>query len=195
MQKEKPKKKNPMAVSFDEFMGKYARDIREYQAAEERSSTGSSLARGLMGARLIFSPADFWEEVRGWWPVRLLQQAASEKDAEAYKRLLHYWLICLCDELPPKGVLTPWRGKPGRPREKKSDEVVLKWIKIGRPSLSRQNLAREFYGEAFTKADTAGRKKMIDRCQKAVERRVPRNPRGPHRQDLDRQNRRNTTSS
>src|SRR5205085_4023500 len=69
--------------------------------------------------------------------------------------------------------LTPWRGKPGRPRQKESEEVVLTWIKIGRPSLSRQNLARTFYGEAFTKADTAGKKKMIDRCQKAVERRVP----------------------
>jgi hypothetical protein len=176
MQKDKPKKKNPMAVSFDEFMGKYARDIHRYQAAESRSA-GNTLAAALAGeiepARLIFSPADFWEEVRRWWPVRLLQQAASEKDAEAYKKLLHYWLICLCDEQPPKGVLTPWRGKPGRPRQKESEEVVLTWIKIGRPSLSRQNLARTFYGEAFTKADTAGKKKMIDRCQKAVERRVP----------------------
>jgi hypothetical protein len=128
----------------------------------------AALAGEIEPARLIFSPADFWEEVRRWWPVRLLQQAASEKDAEAYKKLLHYWLICLCDEQPPKGVLTPWRGKPGRPRQKESEEVVLTWIKIGRPSLSRQNLARTFYGEAFTKADTAGKKKMIDRCQKAA---------------------------
>jgi hypothetical protein len=170
-------KQNPMAVPFDEFMGKYAREIHGYHAAEQPSGAGNSLARALMGqiepARLIFSPADFWEEVRRWWPVRLLQQAASEKDSEAYKRLLHYWLFCLCEEQPPKGVLTPWRGKPGRPREKESDEVVLMWIKIGRPSLGRQNLARKFYGEAFTKADSAGKKKMIDRCQKAVERRVP----------------------
>src|SRR5712692_7573245 len=87
-------KKNPMAVSFAEFMRKYARDIALHEAAEQRSGTGNSLAAALAGelvpGRLIFSPADFWEEVRRWWPVCLLQQAAREKDAEAYKRLLHY---------------------------------------------------------------------------------------------------------
>jgi hypothetical protein len=159
----------------------------EYHGAEQRSSTGNTLARAYAGeigpARFISSPADFWEEVRSWWPVRLLQKAASEKDAEAYKRLLHYWLMCLCDEPPPEGVLKPWRGKAGRPREKRSDEVVLKWIKIGRPPLSGQKLARAFHGEAFTKADAAEKKKMIDQCQKAVERLVLPNeiPRPPGR--------------
>jgi hypothetical protein len=169
-------KNNPIDSPYREFMGKYTRDIVENTAAEQRSRTGSSLAVSLAEiepVRMIFSPADFWKEVRRWWPVRILRRAAKENAIEGYKRVLHYWLSCLNDEPPPKGVLQPWKGKPGRPREKESDVVVLTWIKIGRPALGRQKLARKYYGDAFTNADAAEKKKMVDRCQKAVERRVP----------------------
>jgi hypothetical protein len=75
-----------------------------------------------------------------------------------------------------------------------SDEVVLTWIKIGKPPLSGQKLARAFHGEAFIKADASEKKKMIDRCQKAVERRVPPNEiPAPLGRDSNRLKRRNTT--
>jgi hypothetical protein len=44
------------------------------------------------------------------------------------------------------------------------------WIDLGKPSLSRRRLAHAVYRAEFTNADSAGRKKMIDRCRRAVER-------------------------
>lgn len=105
--------------------------------------------------------------------VRLLGAAAGKNDPEAYKRILHRWLSSL-GVRPPEGVLTPWRGQPGRPRQPETDSIVEKWKALGRPYLSRQLLARAVYGDAFARADSREKRHLVNRCRRAVERRIPR---------------------
>ena len=97
---------------------------------------------------------------------------AARNNPEAFKKILHGWLSQL-GVPPPEGVLTPWRGTPGRPRKAETDSIVEKWVALGRPFLSRQPLARAVYGDAFLRADARERNRLIDLCRRAVERRTP----------------------
>jgi hypothetical protein len=103
--------------------------------------------------------------------VRLLR--AARNNPEAFKKILHSWLSRL-GVPPPEGVLTPWRGTPGRPRKPQNDAIVATWKRLGRPFLTRQYLARAVYGDAFAKADSREKHRLVNRCRRAVERRIPR---------------------
>jgi hypothetical protein len=103
--------------------------------------------------------------------VRLLR--AARNNPEAFKKTLHSWLSQL-GVPPPGGVLTPWRGTPGRPRKPQNDAIVATWKALGRPYLSRQYLARAIYGDAFARADSAEKHRLVNLCRHAVERRIPR---------------------
>ena len=102
--------------------------------------------------------------------VRLLRAARS--NPEEFKKILHSWLSQL-GVPPPEGVLTPWRGTPGRPRKPQNDAIVATWKALGRPYLSRQYLARAVYGDAFARADSREKRRLVNRCRRAVERRIP----------------------
>jgi|SRR6516162_1526444 hypothetical protein len=104
--------------------------------------------------------------------VRLLR--AARNNPEAFKRILHSWLSQL-GVSPPVGVLTPWPGTPGRPRKPENDAIVATWKRLGRPFLTRQYLARVVYGEdAFARADSREKHRLVNQCRRAVERRIPR---------------------
>jgi hypothetical protein len=47
---------------------------------------------------------------------------------------------------------------------------LVEKVEIGKPSLGGHKLAYAIYGAAFTRADAAGRKRMVDRCGQAVKR-------------------------
>ncbi len=102
--------------------------------------------------------------------VRLLRTARNSP--EAFKKILDAWLSQL-GVPPPEGVLTPWRRKLGRRRKPEIDLIVATWVALGRPYLSRQNLARAVYAEDFATADVRQRRRLVNRCRRAVERRIP----------------------
>jgi hypothetical protein len=74
--------------------------------------------------------------------------------------------------VPPEGVFTEPRGKVGRPRDPETALITEKWMELGCPPLGRRRLAFAIYGPTFTKASSPDRKKMVDRCRRAVERRI-----------------------
>jgi hypothetical protein len=102
---------------------------------------------------------------------RLLAAAAKENCPEAYNINLYLWL-CRMGAVPPEGVFIEARGKSGRRRDRRTSIIHEKWMEIGSPPLSRSKLAFAIYGSEFTKASSADRKRMVDRCRRAVERRI-----------------------
>jgi hypothetical protein len=175
-------KKNPLAVPLDKFFKGYAGPLRDARQRETRAEKGVTLAEMLdnlkeCGPSSMICAHKFarelWDAVKGWWPVCLLRQAAKANDAEGYKRLLHFWL-CALGIQPPENVLAAFQGTSGAPRKPETDSIVETWKNLDRPPLSRQYLAREVYKGAFTKAGAAGKKRMVDQCRRAVERRIPR---------------------
>ena len=100
---------------------------------------------------------------------RLLAAAKRENCPAAYNVLLYLWL-CRMGLTPPEGVFTELRGKSGRPRSQRTWNTYAKWMEVGCPPLGRRNLAFAIYGSEFTKASSADRKKMVDRCRRAVQR-------------------------
>lgn len=102
--------------------------------------------------------------------VRLLLTARNSP--EAFKKILAAWLSQL-GVPPPEGVLTPWRRKPGRRRKPEIDLIVETWAALGRPYLSRQDLARAVYAADFDTADLRQRRRLVNRCRRAVDRRIP----------------------
>ena len=79
----------------------------------------------------------------------------------------------LCTRGEWKRLFVAWnkarvRGVAGRPQEPKTAQIFNKWIAIGRPSTTTQDLAKEVYGRIFTTAGPTEKKKMVDRCRAAV---------------------------
>lgn len=162
-------------LTHDEFMRKHESELL---AADDDSVGGRTISlRALMKGTGLPSPSDALKlpvsallaQLQHWWLVRLLRAAAGENSPDAYSALLGYWLHKMGVD-PPAGVFVPAPGKPGRPRSARTEEVFLTWIDLGKPALSRRKLAHAMYQGEFTKANSAERKKMIDRCRRAVER-------------------------
>jgi hypothetical protein len=61
-------------------------------------------------------------------------------------------------------------ARVGRPHNPETRKIFDCWVAIGRPSLTTQALAKNFFGTAFSTARPEERKKMIDRCRMAVQR-------------------------
>ena len=100
---------------------------------------------------------------------RLLSDAGRRNCPEAFYYLLFFWLLRMRVKIPDGVLLAPGRP-PGRPQS--TDRVYSAWVLIGRPPLKDKNLAVAIYGEQFAKASAADRKRLIDRCRKAVSRRL-----------------------
>jgi hypothetical protein len=175
-------KKNPAKVPFEEFMGQYASPIKNFWGLERLSREGGVSLGALLPAmengagsgellNLVTSHT-FWDEVEHWWPIHLLRNAAEEHDSEGYKRILHLLLASL-GVPPPVGVLAPWKGTAGAPKKSSTDSIVKTWETLGRPYLSRQQLARAVYGQEFSDADSKEKNRLVNQCRRAVERRVP----------------------
>jgi hypothetical protein len=99
-----------------------------------------------------------------------LRQTAEEKDSEGCKRLLHFFLSELGVRLP-KGVLMPFRGKRGRPKE--TEPIYKTWIAQDRPKLTWrvcEDLARSFYALEFErgKSDASLRKRLRTRIRVTI---------------------------
>ncbi len=162
-------------LTHDEFMRKHGSEILE---SDNDSVTGRTISLGeLMKGKDL--PGHFETlplpisaillQLQRWWLLRMLGAAARENSPEAYDSLLRYWLHKMGVD-PPAGVFFRVPGTPGRPRSAKTEAIFWTWIDLGKPPLSRRTLAHAVYRAEFTKADSAGRKKMIDRCRRAVER-------------------------
>jgi hypothetical protein len=101
--------------------------------------------------------------------VRLLREAKKENCPEAYNEIAYLWL-CRMGVQPPEGVFVASPGTRGRPKSSSTSIIYEKWIEMGKPSLGVRKLAHAIYGADFTKADGTQRKKMVDRCGRAVKR-------------------------
>jgi hypothetical protein len=106
---------------------------------------------------------------------RILKTAGRENSPEAFKEILELLLHLLRVEIPA-GVFTPMRkaGKPGRPISIENVQIYSRWVEMGQPSPSKNDLAQAFYGESFTEANGIGRRKLRDKCRQAVERYLER---------------------
>jgi hypothetical protein len=92
------------------------------------------------------------KEFAEWWPFDVLRQTAAEEDIEGCKHLLRFFLSELGVRLP-NGVLMPFRGKRGRPKE--TEAIYEAWIALGRPNPTWpvcDALARTFYVHEFAQA-------------------------------------------
>lgn len=101
----------------------------------------------------------------------LLKAAEQENSPEAFKQLLEVLLVFL-GARPPQGVFTPTRssGKRGRPITSQTVLIYSTWVSLGRPSLFTNQLAAKVFGPSFTKANGIDRRKMRDRCRRALQR-------------------------
>jgi hypothetical protein len=106
-------------------------------------------------------------DLRQWWLVRLLGAAKKENSHEAYRELLEGLLIRLGVQAP-EGVLIPHRRSPGAPPKKSTEQIYRTWIEIGQ--LEWSSLACIVFGRDYTAAGPEQRKKLRDRCRRAVER-------------------------
>jgi hypothetical protein len=155
-------------LSYDEFM---ARHVSEQSVTDFLWPRQPPRTLKQMTPDLNWPPLPpLMQELRDHPFFRLLRAAGRENCPDAYNALLYLWLRRM-GMRPPEGVLVAPSGKPGRPRDHRTSIIYAKWLEIGEPPLGRQKLAHAIYGAEFTKASSADRKKMVDRCRRAVERR------------------------
>jgi hypothetical protein len=64
----------------------------------------------------------------------------------------------------------------GRPRDPETMKIVDRWKAIGKPSLTKNLIAKAFFGTAFTTASPKEREKLVDRCRMAVKRTLKTEP-------------------
>jgi hypothetical protein len=102
---------------------------------------------------------------------RILEAAKRENSPEAFKEVLEH-LLRLMGLKAPTGVFAPTRipGRLGRPISSENERIYLKWIESGKTSLFKNDLAMAVYGKEFNKANGIHRRKMRDKCRRAVER-------------------------
>jgi hypothetical protein len=158
-------------LSEEDFDAKYARDTQEGEAVDGNEDR---VYRGLQD--YVLSPGSPIKSalpyLNDWWLVRQLRAAAQENSPDAYKIRLDYFLSRWLDAEPPEGVLTPFAKSRGRRWSPETEKIWLTWKDIGRPPLTRIDLANAFYGERFKSASGEHRKRMIDRCRAAVTRKI-----------------------
>jgi hypothetical protein len=167
------RKKDPTAVPIKQFLGGYASAVAAGHASDKRSRANNFIDRVLRDDYerepvTITSSAQLWDEVEDWWPVRLLRKAATEKDSESFRRLLHYWLSGLGVRVPKDAL--PLRGSPGRTLKPETLRIYQCWVEIGKPPINGNKLARQVFGPAFFKMALEERKLRIDLCRQAVKR-------------------------
>ena len=168
-------------ISYEEFMAKHE---NEKSAADfvfrrgDREGSPIPLSQLLTGLQPLPSLPPLMQELKHHPFFRLLAATSRENCPDAYNILLQLWL-CRMGLTPTEGVFIEPRGKSGRPRDRRTSVIYEKWREVGCPPLGRRKLAFAIYGPEFTKASSADRKKMVDRCRRAVQRcmaQLRRNP-------------------
>lgn len=167
--------------TLDEFIAKHEKDFAEdddYRIYQIMTATSG----GIKTLADVFKPQPWvapslspsaTAEFKQWWVIRMLRAAGVENSAEAAHWLLEY-LFRKMTIRPPDGLFSPIAKPPGRPPLDKTAEIGNTWVLMGKPSVFTQKLAREIYGDQFSKAIPGEKKKMVDRCRKAVERYLAR---------------------
>jgi hypothetical protein len=102
---------------------------------------------------------------------QLLRAAARENCPDAYNIYLYQWLARM-RVAAPEGVFKEPRGRSGRRRNQQTTRIYETWLELGCPTLGSKKLAWAVFGPSFTTASSVERKKMVDRCRRAVERTV-----------------------
>jgi hypothetical protein len=179
---ELPIRKESAMSKFSILAGLHRKQIsyEEFMARHEEAGSITDLEPGAVGGSAntmaqILAPSwmrslpPVMQELKRHPFFRLLAAAARENCPDAYNIQLYVWL-CRMGVVPPQGVFKDPRGKRGRPRERRTAIIYEKWMETGCPSLGGKKLAFAIYGPEFTKASSADRKKMVDRCRRAVER-------------------------
>jgi hypothetical protein len=159
-------------ISYEDFMARHenARQVIAFLVPSKRAGSSQSLAAVLAFPSRERALPPVMQDLKQHPLFRLLRAAARENCPDAYNVLLYIWL-CRMGMVPPEGVFTEPRGKGGRPRDPETALITEKWMELGCPPLGRRRLAFAIYGPTFTKASSPDRKKMVDRCRRAVERR------------------------
>ena len=176
-------KKGTVGLPAAEFMARHMRELEESEEVISMKLLGSVFPQGQTSLAWLVTPSparDAWlqareaapgyrlmRELRQYWLVRLLRAANKENSPKAYRELLEDWLIKLGVE-PPEGVLLPSRRRRGAPRKESTEQIYRIWLQNGRPEWSA--LAYDVFRVDYTSADTKQRKKLRDRCCRAVKR-------------------------
>src|SRR5262252_2278661 len=159
-------------ISYDEFWERHERGWGkelDFLIPPLRGMQRTTLAEGLSAPiqKRVLPP--LMEQLRKHPLIDVLRAASQENCPEAFYNLVLLWFVSL-DVRPPVSVLVPPKGTPGRPKQEQTVRIYNIWNELGRPPLSKKKLAFAVYGQEFTKAGSAERKRMVDRCRRAVER-------------------------
>lgn len=118
-------------------------------------------------------PPGLDRSMQTWVPeLRVLAEAAKRNCPSAFSQFLQDWLRSV-GIVPPEGVfksISYGNGRGGRNEDTKAMGIYLLWVVRGRPSLTSNKLAQEYYKTAFAAAESDERKLMKDRLRRAVER-------------------------
>jgi len=166
-----------------EFMAKHTQELAESEQEVSMTLFALTFPEGQISLASLMTPnpkLDAWlqarealpgyrlmSELKRYWLVRLLKAAKKENSAEAYRELLEGWLIRLGVE-PPQGVFLLSRRRRGAPRKASTEQIYQIWLRNARPPWGE--LAYNVYGADYTRADSKLRKKLRDRCIRAVRR-------------------------
>jgi len=156
-------------MTWEEFQGRHPDELRkvfDMLLGFRKNRPQTYALSEQLSKPPVHPPLPLWMiEAKKTPIVRLLAAAARENCRNAFNDLLYFWLRRLGIRIP-EGVLAEPRQSRGRPRTASTMYDV--WIQIGRPQLCRKTLAAAVYGEEFLRANAADRKRLIDRCRKAV---------------------------
>lgn len=125
-------------LTFNEFFGPWAGDIRRQLAAEKASKGLAAAVQGdwdNANPRLIHLWADspeMWDVAADWWPIRQLRQVAAAGDREHYDRIVFYLLSQLRAGFP--------RAQKGAPKREQTMMYQGAWERRGKPTLSTRVL-------------------------------------------------------
>jgi hypothetical protein len=160
-------------LSYEEFDAKHADELSALAESFGWRSQSEFESKTLGDALRFRGHAlpDWAREFKRTPLCTLLAAAGRENCPEGFALLLILSFGSMGIRIPA-GVLTELRGKPGRPYT--TAAVYTKWIELGKPALNLPKLASAIYGDAFKRADAAGRRRMIDRCRKTVGRHQPK---------------------
>jgi hypothetical protein len=166
-----------------EFMAKHAPELAESEQKVSMKLFASMFPEGQISLASLTTPnpkLDAWlqareglpgyrlmSELKRYWLVPLLKIATKENSPEAYRELLEGWLIRLGVEPPPGVFLISRRGR-GAPRKASTEQIYQIWFQNQQPAWGE--LAYDVYGADYTRADSKLRKKLRDRCMRAVRR-------------------------
>jgi hypothetical protein len=125
------------------------------------------------GTSVPFLAAINYLDAAGFNPI--LKAAQTENHPEAFKEILGILIHFLGAEAP-KGVFTP-KAKPrkpvGRPISLEGARIYSTWVELGKPS-TMSLLAKAFYKGLYTKANGPERRRLRNKCGRAVERNLDR---------------------